>query len=589
MNTKILFLTVTLGFTSLACEDYLKEEFVTDVGYAYFETEAGIEDAVKGIYPVLKEFWVREPAMCMAEFGTDEFTRGINDPNVGTFYDDYDNYGSSLDPHTQYIHDLWDNFYKGINIANSVLYYAPGVKFINPALKEQRIGEAGFLRALLYFVLVRQFGDVPLKTEPSFGPEREFYRAPVADVYKQIISDLRTAESKLPVSQANFGRPRKGAAQHLLALVYLTRASAETTIRGSAATDLDSAVYYSELVINSGNYSLEADYKTIFNYYNLNGTDNPNSKEVIFSIQNTNDPLINGIGSRLHLFYIGRYDAQPGMKRDLFNHAPWRRAHPTDYALDAYDRGNDSRLYKSLKMAWICNNPATAPKDGGVPRFGLGDTALYITLHKNVPAGNVGLTSYKWVPWSIQGGRSTFDDELWPSLNKFYDYHIPTVNYYTGFRDFMIYRFAETYLIAAEAHGRKGNYSQAVTYINIVRTRAAYKTGEVKPKEFYTVEGGNIADLTVSTVPQMQITEAAINSPELLVNFILDERLRELLGENHRWFDLVRCGKLIERVQAHSHRGAGIQPHHKLRPIPQRTYLDRLQVPNPEAQQNPGY
>jgi len=153
-----------------------------------------------------------------------------------------------------------------------------------------------------------------------------------------------------------------------------------------------------------------------------------------------------------------------------------------------------------------------------------------------------------------------------------------------------VFRYAETLLIAAEAYGRKGNYTKAAEYINVVRKRAAYKAGEAKPKEFLTVEGGDPANLAASTEAAMTITEADINDPDKLVNFILDERLREFIGEHHRWFDLVRCGKLYERVKAYNPKATGIADYHKLRPIPQAVHIDRLQNPGPlSEEQNPGY
>jgi hypothetical protein len=148
-----------------------------------------------------------------------------------------------------------------------------------------------------------------------------------------------------------------------------------------------------------------------------------------------------------------------------------------------------------------------------------------------------------------------------PSLSKFLDPRRISIQDERGSRDFMVARLAETYLIAAEADFKLGNVTDAVNAINVVRRRAAFPGKEA----------------------EMEITAG-----DLTMDFILDERSRELLGEMHRWFDLKRTGTLIDRVKKHNPDGApNIQPHHLLRPIPA-DQLDRV-TNKDEFQQNPGY
>jgi hypothetical protein len=124
----------------------------------------------------------------------------------------------------------------------------------------------------------------------------------------------------------------------------------------------------------------------------------------------------------------------------------------------------------------------------------------------------------------------------------------------TSLRPFIVYRFAETYLIAAEAAFRLDDLDEAASLINVVRTRAAANAGAV-------------AAMTANT-----LTDLTANG----IDYILDERSRELAGEQMRWLDLVRTGKLIERVNLHNSTAArpgatvpNPQAHHVLRPIPQ--------------------
>jgi hypothetical protein len=128
-------------------------------------------------------------------------------------------------------------------------------------------------------------------------------------------------------------------------------------------------------------------------------------------------------------------------------------------------------------------------------------------------------------------------------------------------RDAFVIRLAEMYLIAAEAEFQLGNLTAAKDLINALRTRAAV--------------AGKVAD--------MQITEG-----DLSIDFILDERAREFAGEQLRWFDLKRTGKLIERVTQHNPLAAPfIKSHHVVRPIPQKQ-LDAV-TNKTEFTQNDGY
>lgn len=157
-------------------------------------------------------------------------------------------------------------------------------------------------------------------------------------------------------------------------------------------------------------------------------------------------------------------------------------------------------------------------------------------------------------------------------------------------------RLADTYLIAAEAYGRKGDFTNAVKFINSVRSRAAYAEGETKPTQLYRVEGGTPD--TKTTAPNMLVTEAIIKSPVMpsgagfdpFVDWMLEERGRELYGELNRWEDLARTGTLVARAKLYNPDAtANIKDYHKLRPIPN-TYIERLlPVPAIADVQNPGY
>ena len=149
----------------------------------------------------------------------------------------------------------------------------------------------------------------------------------------------------------------------------------------------------------------------------------------------------------------------------------------------------------------------------------------------------------------------------YPSLNKFIEPMRPTMQHTPGQRDWIVTRLAEMYLIGAEAAMFDGDPDEAANLINVIRRRAAWPGKEA----------------------EMEVSAGMMD-----LDFILDERARELCGEMFRWPDLKRTGKLIERVQLHNPDGRdNIREYHLLRPIPT-TMIDRV-TNKEEFLQNPGY
>src|SRR5688572_2154082 len=220
----VLALTAITAFAGLAgCMD-LEERPITGVAADYYGTAAGANAATVGAYTRLKDLYGQESEVLMAMVGTDSWERGEQLLGNG-FWNDYTaQLGPAVgDP----LLGRWQNFYQGVNAANTAIVAIGNSSALDATTKNVRLAESKFIRALMYFNLVRTWGAVQLDTLPTVGVVTTASRTAPSEVYaKVIVPDLEFAVANLPAKQAEIMRATKGAAQTLLAEVYLTRAAA---------------------------------------------------------------------------------------------------------------------------------------------------------------------------------------------------------------------------------------------------------------------------------------------------------------------------------------------------------------------------
>ncbi len=652
-NMKLFKLPNTLVYAALiasvcmplqSCEkDLLDEELTTARSTSYYETEEGILSLVNGgYYRVLSSPFSGEMQFATTNYGTDEFIIGGDDSNRP--WNDYSSSLQSIVPsvnsNTVSAARQWDDFYLGIHVANQIIQYATAIESTNPAIKETALGEGYFFRAFSYLRLVRQYGGVPLKLNVTTTVETDFSRASEEEVYTQIISDFTEAYSLLQNSGAP-SRITKDAAAHYLAKAYLSRASEINNDWNSATmqSDLTMAKDLCDEVI--GNHPLASNFQELWDFTEPDG---PNEwlPELILSAQFTGD-LSSSANNFSHVLFTSKYDDLPFMKRDLTGMRPYTRLAPSYFTYEIFDVVNDSRIWKSFRTKQRCNNGSGIYENGDLGvMFVLNDKddtfydetkyldeIVYEATGKTIPSVYVAHAT---------DGNSLFDEPRFPSLTKHYDGSRISVNDNRGFRDAILARSAETYLMAAEIEIRlaqlgNGSYTNALTYINAVRERATFKSGEVRsdyvdgaqayvvsplnqdpnnnsymPENSYYEsthidETTDATDLTITSIASLPDEDEAViatlgygSDYDRMLCLVLNERTRELCGEYHRWEDLARTQTLVERVQAYNPSAAvNIQDHHSLRPIPQ-SFLDAITAngtaltnDQKDAMQNPGY
>ena len=648
---------ITAGMFLLAvvsCKKFIKEELVTTLNEDYYKTDAGLEDLVKSAYAPLQWKFMGEQSYCMYNFGTDEFREGDQFNNVR--YNDYD---ANLNANDAFVNDFWKNNYAGIRRCNQGMqliaaYNNPSSSTLGTqAKKDIRIAELRALRGLYYFQLVQQLGGVPLVTSVPDEPQYEFPRATIAEVFSQVIGDLKAASPYLPwrYPTADRGRATKAMVHHFLAKAYFTRGSAVTDARGQKPTDMDSVIVYADSLIRFSGHALEADYGKLFDAAYPDGSipllgengsaplsskakidANNASNEIVFAAQFSSNLALAGLNNTTHMYYPSAYDAGiPGMTRDFFNGRPFRRLRPTDYTIDIFDKINDSRFFKTFQTAFYRNvasntglpaypNPYPAnPSLAGKPRVGIGDTAaIYIVNPVNMPLLTSTISAMRFYAvfarykqTTVGGPVSTdYTGNKYLTMCKFSDPIRLTItnNEARGIRQGAFVRLADAYLMMAEAYGRKGDYVNALNYVNILRRRAAYKVNESRSPQIWQFMGGpntlantetaNLAtDVLFTTNAPSELYPATVTSTaDRFIHFMLNERTRELCGEFYRWEDLVRTETLFDRTKLFNPDITGsFAQYHKLRPIPylqmiaQKINGQPMTAAQMAAYQNPGY
>ncbi|HLR31561.1 MAG TPA: RagB/SusD family nutrient uptake outer membrane protein [Fodinibius sp.] len=546
----LMILIMFLGCEESALDSNPRDFLTPDNAYDNLD---GVEQGITGLYSDVRDKWYRNvigsQSYGLFGLGTDVAYDGES-PQGQRFLT---NYQTSVTPQQEEIAQWWRYLYAEIQQANILIRSIENLEQDSTARGQQLMAEARFFRAWAHRMAVTLWGDVPLVTEVIEGEKTDFVRTPEADVFEQIENDLEFAVENLPVpgSEPAPGRVTQGAAWHLLTKVYLGQDKFSDAV--DAASQVIDGYNYALMTERFGN---QRDimgpgnaYSDLFNYDNQNTEENT---ETIWAIQF--EPNVEGGGANYWAGIFGPRPSKWGQTPDGYAafHTGYQdslgkgvaRARGTNlvfYDVWESDWDNDLRNAKvNIKRKFYFDNPQsdyhgmemkTSHYESG-ERIAWKDTSNYVypyflkTFAPVYQAQTLGINP-------AEGGGG---------------------NIYT---DFYAMRLAETYLLRAEAHVGLDNSGLAAEDINMVRSRS----------------------------------EASPVAPgEVDLDFILNERIRELYAEEMRLVVLMRMDMLVERTREFHDNpfrpGANIQDHNNLLPIPQQQ-IDLNN--NAEFNQNPGY
>uniref|UniRef100_F4C6N7 RagB/SusD domain-containing protein n=1 Tax=Sphingobacterium sp. (strain 21) TaxID=743722 RepID=F4C6N7_SPHS2 len=559
MKKKLIIIVVIIfaGFTS--CKKFLTEENLSGItAENYYTNAAGYESLINSCYASLRGIYSPNPNLF--EWGTDITTRGEIELVSGQANEvpaiQLNEY-RSLTADNVPIDTFFTVAYRGIQRCNTAINRAEGIPDLAENIKNRRLAEVRFLRAYFYYLLVENFGNVPIVQEEISSPVTHFAPNSEQEVYDFMIAELNAALPNLDANPASTepGRATQGAARHLLALLYLTRGYKSF---GEAA-DFERAAQLAEELIGSSYYALLPTFAEVFQ------PGNELNREIIFAVQYGAQPGYNGNGQ--NILFGWRYWREKGFDEVTGLRDYNRRISnfmPTQFLYTLYNTTKDSRYDATFLSRFYATKTDGAIQAGDLRYyFPYPDQPFTTADSIALKASNPNVEIIRLDKWK-QAFNNVGGLEKFPMINKFYDPNagLPYNNEfaYASTKDVFLFRLAETYLLAAEAYFKLGQLDKAAEKLNTIRQRAA------KPGQ------------------NMNISAADVS-----IDFILDEKAREQAGEYKRWLDLKRTQRLARafeyNILTKMANPGGVVDKYYLRPIPQ-SVIDRDTEGYP---QNPGY
>jgi len=467
-------------------------------------------------------------------------------------------------PTAGWIASKWTNLYKIVAESNTILARLPNSKVMDSE-KPLFEAKAKFFRAFAHRALAYLFGDVPLVTEEVVGEKIDFTRVARKEVYKQAIADLTfSAQNLKRITAVKDGEISNLAALHLLAEVYLADGQHSKAIEAATAVIDDPSVALMKARFGSRTSATPGDvYWDLFQIKNQNrasgnkegiwviqmetdivgGSALSNSTHGAYVLERTYAPLVRDFrvrGISPFSWPAGDYTGGRGVgfmgSSQYFMYDAWRNAgndiRNANHNFVRKFKSNNKRSPFFGKEIDFDNLPPGSSGANGPMTSRKPDRVLYAYQSKCTQPFNH--------PAALYNNPPSFPYQLTNSAGATY-------------ADQYMFRLAETYLLRAEGYLGLGLTGKAADDINVVRGRSG---------------------------------AADVSPAHVTIDYILDERMRELGVEERRMLTLMRLGKLYDRLKLIAYYSKTAQPHHNLWPIP-RTEIERNR--GAKLEQNQGY
>ncbi len=536
---KILLLSVA-GLASCK-ETFLDEKPFSSYTPVTLNDSLGFEASLVGLYNHTSTIfsWADQQGWpSVWQVGTDVANATANQQGIEIPYYNY----TLLTPTDGAAARTWNRNYIMVNLTNIIINGAdaPSLTSISAGGKAKISAEAKFFRGYAYNTLATCFGGVPVLTQALTGPKTDFVRASLDDVNKLIVEDLIYAANNLPDIEAVksntkgklYGRANKFMAMQLLAEVYLRMNKPDL-----AEAQLQQIISSGKFKLIKSRYGIKAGnpgdyYSDMFQYGNQRRVQG--NTEAIWVLEQENPTTV-----------VGGITDNPQQRR------VWGASYHNVQGMALSD-STGGRANGRLRLSnWVIYS---LYKQGDIRNSQYNLRRRYVYNDASKPA-----TFGKPVPYT--GTDTLFN--LAPHTTKWYQFDPNDTFGYAMIKDFILMRLGETYLLLAEAQFKQGKLDEAAASINVLRERAFAGYPSV----------GKVA------------------ASDITLDFILDERVRELIGEENRRMTLMRTKTLIQRATALNANSVvnplrGLSNTHLLMPIP----LTEIQL-NKDAvlEQNPGY
>jgi starch-binding outer membrane protein, SusD/RagB family len=523
----IIVIVVLLAMTSC------RKSFLDEKVYSSFTPEGlndslAFEAAITGIqsqyalwYTLGSDNVNSQGFLCVWQMGTDvAYNKAVAD--LDPFAIPFTNYENltSTNPAVLFV---WRWAYNLISNCNNVIAKIDNAT-MGQAGKNSIKAEAGYYRAVAYNTLATLYGSVPVITQPLTGPKTDFTRAPLTEVNNLIVDDLTFAKANLPAINAVksngrgklFARVNNAMASQLLAEAYLRMGS-----NNLAEAECDAIINSGDFSLTTARYGIKAGqpgdaFSDMFIYGNQRRSQGNREAIWVLEIENPNT-VIGGAGVVTSPSFPGFQFAAPQHRRVWGN-----RYHQQSGMLLADSLGGRGISRMAITYFVLNNYEANDMRNS---QYNIKRTYYY-----NNPSSP--LYGQQVNPNNPSVDTNRF---IVPQITKWNQFDPNDAFGFAMIKDIILMRLGETYLLKAEAQFKQNNTAGAAATLNILRARA---------------------------------NASPITAGDVTMDFILDERARELIGEENRRMTLMRTGTLVSRVAGRGLKITGLDAKHLLLPIP---------------------